>query len=99
MDINMLREDKKLTVELVGRLDTLTSPSVEKELAPALEGVDELVFDLKGLEYLSSSGIRVLLAAQKAMEASHGTMKMTGPNEHIMDVFEITGLDSVFTFE
>ena len=96
MEIKTYKEDSKLTVELTGRLDTLTSPEVEKKLVPELEGINELVFDLKGLEYISSSGIRVLLAAQKAMDASHGTMKVAGPGESIMDVLVVTGLDSVF---
>lgn len=96
MDIKTYREDSKLTVELTGRLDTLTSPEVEKKISPELEGINELVFDLKGLEYISSSGIRVLLGAQKAMDASHGTMKVAHPGENIMDVLVVTGLDSVF---
>jgi anti-sigma B factor antagonist len=96
MDIKTYREESKLTVELIGRLDTLTSPEVEKKISQELEGINELVFDLKGLDYISSSGIRVLLGAQKAMDASHGTMKVAGPGESIMDVLVVTGLDSVF---
>ena len=98
MEIRMNRSDDKLTVEVTGRLDTLTSPKLESKLEPELDGIKELIIDLKELEYISSAGLRVLLGAAKAMEG-HGGMKVRNPNEKIMDVFSLTGFDDFLNIE
>ena len=98
MDIRMNKDDSKLTVEIEGRLDTLTSPDLEKELEPALEGITELVLDLKDLDYISSAGLRVLLGAAQVME-DQGEMKVINPNEAVMDVFVVTGFDDILNIE
>ena len=98
MEVNMFRSEDKLTVEVIGRLDTLTSPKLEAKLEPELEGIKELIIDLKELEYISSAGLRVLLGAAKAMEG-RGGMKVKNPNEKIMDVFSLTGFDDFLTIE
>ena len=67
MTINKTVEDGKLTVVLEGRLDTFTAPDLEKELGESLDGIKDVVLDLKGLEYISSAGLRVLLSTQKKM--------------------------------
>ena len=96
MTINKKNEAEKLTVSVGGRLDTSTAPELEKALEGELENVKELVIDLSDLEYISSAGLRVLLAAQKAMNG-HGSMTVSGANEDIMEVFEITGFSDVLT--
>ena len=84
--------------ELEGRLDTNTSPALEKELKDALSGVTELVMDFEKLSYISSAGLRVLLAAQKTM-AKQGGMKVTHVHETIMEIFEVTGFTDILTIE
>lgn len=96
MDVRMNKEGAKLTVEVVGRLDTMTSPQLEKSLSSSLDGIKELIIDLKELEYISSAGLRVLIGAARAM-APDGEMKVANPNESIMDVFSLTGFDSALT--
>ena len=98
MEVRMNRSEDKLTVEVIGRLDTLTSPELEARLEPELEGIKELVIDLKELEYISSAGLRVLLGAAQAME-ERGEMKLTNPNAEVMDIFSITGFDDILTIE
>ena len=66
MKINKQQNDNELTISLEGRLDTNTSPDLEKELT-SLDGITKLIFDLKGLEYISSAGLRIILSLQKAM--------------------------------
>ena len=95
MKIEKKLEGEKLTLTVGGRLDTNTSPELEAELA--LDGVKEIVFDLAGLEYISSAGLRVLMAAQKAMMAAGGKMSVANPNAMVKGVFDMTGLSSVFT--
>ena len=81
-----------------GRLDTQTAPELEKELDSVLSGLKELSFDMTNLEYVSSAGLRVILKAQKAMNAQ-GSMKLTGVNDSIMEVFDITGFLDILTIE
>lgn len=95
MKIEKTLEGEKLTLTVGGRLDTNTSPELEAEMA--LDGVKEVVFDLAGLEYISSAGLRVLMAAQKAMMAGGGKMSVANPNAMVKGVLDMTGLSSVFT--
>lgn len=98
MKINKISEGSKLTIHIEGRLDTSTSPELSKELDSSLEGVTQLVFDLAQLEYISSSGLRVLLSAQKAMNGK-GTMAVKNVSELVMEIFEITGFTEILTIE
>ncbi len=87
-----------LTVALEGRLDTKTAPELDKELNADYAGITELTLDLEKLEYISSAGLRVLLAAQKAMSAKGG-MKVRNANELVQEVFEVTGFTDILTIE
>ena len=98
MTITKQQTDDALVIALEGRLDTTTSPELEKELKESLPGVSQLTLDLEKLEYISSAGLRVLLAAQKTMSAQ-GTMKLIHVNEIIMEIFEITGFSDILTIE
>ena len=95
MTIAKTREGGKLTLALEGRLDTTTAPQLEAEVKH-LDGVTELVLDFEKLEYLSSAGRRVSLAAQKTMNRQ-GTMVIRQVNETIMEVFEVTGFVDILT--
>ena len=86
------------TLIVSGRLDTQTAPELETELDAVLSGLKELTFDMTNLEYVSSAGLRVILKAQKAMNAQ-GSMKLTGVNDSIMEVFDITGFLDILTIE
>ena len=81
-----------------GRLDTQTAPELEKELNATVAGLKDLTFDMTGLEYISSAGLRVILKAQKIMNAQ-GSMKLVGVNDSIMEVFDITGFLDILTIE
>ena len=98
MNIAKTSEGTKLTLALEGRLDTTTAPQLEAEVRDALTGVNELVLDFSQLEYLSSAGLRVILAAQKLMN-KQGKMVIHHVNEIIMEVFEVTGFSDILTIE
>ena len=98
MNVTMNRNDKELTVALEGRLDTLSSAQLEEQLEPALEDTERLIFDLEGLEYISSAGLRVLPAAQKEMNEKVEMTVANVPHE-VMEVFEITGFTEFLTIE
>lgn len=97
MTIEKCLEGSRLDLALTGRLDTATSPDLESLLRESLEGVTELNFDLAGLDYISSAGLRVLLMAQKAMN-KQGEMTVKNANEDLMEIFEVTGFTSVLNF-
>ncbi len=87
-----------LHVALEGRLDTTTAPQLEAELKASMDGITELDLDFEKLEYLSSAGLRVLLAAQKVMN-KQGKMVIRHVNETIQEVFEVTGFVDILTIE
>lgn len=90
MKINQEREGNWLTLRLEGRLDTGTAPELEEIVKNSFDGLSCVTLDLDKLEYLSSAGLRVLLAAQKRMN-KQGEMVVCNVNETIMEVFEVTG--------
>ncbi len=98
LNITKKPDGSNLTVVLEGRLDTTTSPQLEEELKPALEGVTELVFDLTDLQYISSAGLRVLLSAQKTMN-KQGSMVVRNSSEEVQEIFDVTGFSEILTIE
>ena len=94
MTINKEQQGSTLTIALAGRLDTTTSPELEKELKASLDGVDSLVLDFSKLDYISSAGLRVLLAAHKQMSAKGG-MTVKNVNEIVSEVFDVTGFADI----
>ena len=98
LNINKTVENGNAVFGLEGRLDTVTAPELEKELKASLDGVTALTLDFGKLEYISSAGLRVLLAAQKLM-AKQGSMKLTGVNETIMEILDVTGFSDILTIE
>ncbi len=98
MEVIKTLEEKKLTLAVQGRVDSVSAPELEAVLNESLEGVEELVFDFSELEYISSAGLRVLLTSYKKM-AEQGTMKITNINEVIREIFEVTGFADIFTIE
>lgn len=97
MQIHKTLNDKSLTIALEGRLDTTSAPQLEAEVKQ-LGDITELVFDFTALDYLSSAGLRVLLAAQKLMN-KQGKMVVRHVNETIQEVFEVTGFADILTIE
>ena len=98
MQINYNKESEKLTVAPEGRLDTATALEFEKTLSELLNGVSDLILDMKKVTYVSSAGLRVLLKLQKIM-FNQGKMKLIGVNDTVMEVLEITGFANILRIE
>ena len=98
MTIEKIANGAVITLKIIGRLDTSTAPALESAVDGCIAGVQELILDCAALEYVSSAGLRVILKAQKQMNAQ-GSMKLTGVNETIMEVFDITGFADILTIE
>ena len=98
MTLNINKNGNTATIEIIGRLDTVTAPALDKMINDELDGVTALILDMNALEYISSAGLRVLLSAQKKMQKI-GSMKLVGVSEAVMEVFEMTGFSDILTIE
>ena len=96
MKIDFKKSNDVLTVALDGRLDTTTAPELESFLGEHFNGTGSLVFDCEKLAYVSSAGLRILLAAQKKAKSS---MKLINVCELVMEVFEMTGFTDILVIE
>lgn len=99
MNISKRKEQDKLVLQLEGRLDTMTSPQLEKALGEEMPDERELVLDLTPLQYISSAGLRVLLTAHKRMIGREGRLTVRGANESVREVFTITGFMNILHVE
>ena len=97
MTIEIKKMGTEAVIEVAGRLDTTTAPVLDKTISENISKNTNLTLDLKGLEYISSAGLRVLLSAQKRMQTS-GSMKLRNVCEEVMDVFEMTGFADILEF-
>ena len=98
MTIEILKNQETTTIEIAGRLDTITAPVLDKTINEDLGDAKNLVLDVKGMEYISSAGLRVLLSAQKKMQKV-GSMKVINVCEDVMEVFEMTGFADILVIE
>ena len=98
MTIEIKKNAAETIIEVVGRLDTITAPALDKTINEDLGDTKNLVLDVKGMEYISSAGLRVLLGAQKKMQKI-GSMKVKNVCAEVMDVFEMTGFADILVIE
>ena len=98
MTIEIKKTEEETIIEIVGRLDTITAPALDKTINEDIGDTKNLLLDVKGMEYISSAGLRVLLSAQKKMQKI-GSMKVTGVCEEVMEVFEMTGFADILVIE
>ena len=98
MEIKKTLNGNELLVAVEGRLDTTTAPQLEENVRSGIDGISSLVFNFEKLEYISSAGLRVLLAMQKIMN-KQGSMTIRNVNETVMEVFEVTGFVDILTIE
>lgn len=98
MTINKTAEGSKLTLTLMGRLDTMTAPRLEEVVRKELDGMTEVVMDFEKLDHLSSVGLRVILAAKKIVK-KQGDMVILHVNEIIMEVFDVTGFSGILSIQ
>lgn len=98
LNIKKTQDGSKLEFALEGRLDTMTSPDLEAAIKENIDGVTELVFDFSDLAYVSSAGLRVLLSAQKTMNAN-GSMVVKNVSDEIQEIFDVTGFSDILNIE
>ncbi len=99
MEINITQADNKATIEIEGKLSVATSPELETAVRGLPQDVSDIAMDLSKLEYISSAGLRVLVATEKLCASRGGKMTLLHPIDEVMEVFDMTGLADVFTIE
>ena len=96
MEYEIARNDERIVVKVAGKLDAQSAPMLEDGMGEALEGVTEITFDLAELEFISSAGLRILLAAYKLMAKREGVFKVKNASGDVMGVLEMSGFASLF---
>lgn len=100
MKVQITRNDKECLVAIEGRVDTVTAPLLDKEVAPLYnEAGITLIFDCAALEYISSSGLRVILMTHKQVSARGGKFIMRNMIKEVSTVFEMTGFARILNIE
>lgn len=100
MNFEIKNENEVLTGVFNGRLDTAVADQLEKEMQPLMDSADKnIVLDCAGLEYISSSGLRLFLTLRKEVAKKGGTLTLSHINDEIREVFTITGFFKLFAFK
>lgn len=99
LNVTTTAKNGNVQVTLAGRIDTTTAPELEAQVKPELDGATSLTLDMKGINYISSAGLRVLLSLQKQMSGKQGEMKVQNVNETVYEIFEITGFSDILDIE
>ena len=99
LKISAQRDGNNLILKISGKLDTNSANSAQKEIFSTLDGVQNVTFDLNGLEYIASAGLRILIAAMKKIRAEGGTMTIKNAGEQVKEVLDMTGFSQIFNVE
>ena len=99
MELKIRQENKVTTIEIIGRLDTITSSELSDSVNSLITNDIELIFDCKNLEYISSSGLRVVIATHKQMMTGSGKFIVRNLNEEVKSVFDLTGFSNILNIE
>lgn len=99
MDITKNYNEKELTIEVGDRIDTVTAPDFENEINDEMGKFDSLIIDFTNLEYISSAGLRVLIATQKKLKPENIPMTIKNVNDTINEIFRMSGFDKVLKIE
>ena len=99
MEINEIKGESSIQLSVSGQVDTVTAPELQSNILTAFQKSKDVVLDLSGVAYMSSAGLRALLIGQKTAQSKGGSMKVTGVQEGVMKVFEMSGFVKVLTIE
>ena len=91
MKINKTETEEKITIALDGRLDKLSSAAFDENLKKEIEKKKNIVLDFKNLEYVSSAGLRILIACEKQLKTYDKDLEIINVNDDVMDIMKVTG--------
>ena len=95
--MNIIKEynEKELTMKIEGRIDTITSQDLEKEITSELDNIDSLILDFKEVEYISSAGLRVLILTETKLKEKDNSLTIINVNEPIKEILRMSGIDKI----
>ena len=99
MQVNTTLNDGELLIDVEGRVDTKTSPQLDEKLSILDETIKKIIFDMEKVDYISSSGLRVIIAALKKTRKQNAEVVVRKPQPMVLDVIEATGIDQMVTIE
>lgn len=99
MKITKNYNEKELLLIIEGRMDTITSQELEKEINDELGNFESLTLDLNDLKYISSAGLRVLIVTQKKLDSDNIPFTIINVNGNVREIFEMSGFDKIFTIK
>jgi anti-sigma B factor antagonist len=99
VEINTTIDGANATIAIVGNLTVVTAPKLEAAFAALPGDASDLVLDLSNLDYVASAGLRVVVSQAKSMQRKGGSMRITNPNDEVMEVFDVTGLVDILEIE
>lgn len=99
MEIIKSQSGTELTIAAKGKIDAKSTPELEEALEGALNGITKLIFDFGEVIYITSAGLRALLAAQTTMDDIDGEMIIRSASEEVREIFNLTGFSSFLTLE
>ena len=99
MEIKKDYNDNELTLSVEGRIDTITSQELDKEISEELGNFNSLILDFTDLEYISSAGLRVLIATQKKLKADDIPFVIKNVNDTVNEIFKMSGFDKILKIE
>ena len=95
MDITKNFNEKELTLSVKGRIDTITSKDLDKEINDEIGNFESLILDFTDLEYISSAGLRVLIATQKKLKSENIPFVIKNVDDSVKEIFRMSGFDKI----
>ncbi|MEE1261454.1 STAS domain-containing protein [Ruminococcus sp.] len=98
MNLTVTSENKVYTIAITGRIDTLTAPELESKFREIEKNAEKLIFDMREVEYISSAGMRVIVAAHRAMLPKDGLV-LRGLTKNVRTIINLTGFNNILNIE
>ena len=99
MDITKNFNEKELTLSVKGRIDTITSKDLDKEINDEIGNFESLILDFTDLEYISSAGLRVLIATKKKLKSENIPFVIKNVDDSVKEIFRMSGFDKILKIE
>lgn len=91
--------ENELTIVIEGRIDTITSEDLKKEIDEEINNIDTLTLDFEKVKYISSAGLRVLVSTQKKLKAANKHFVIKNVDDEVNEIFRMSGFNKVLTIE
>ncbi len=99
MEIEKKYDEKELTISVKGRIDTITSNDLEKEITDEMGNFDSLIVDFDKVDYISSAGLRLLISTQKKLKPDNIPFVIKNANDTVKEIFRMSGFDKILKIE